>query len=154
MCPILSFSTLWNKCLQNRGVLYQIFWENIPVSKRKLLLFFVLWYLPTKVHGVTSQKTNTAVKIANIEVPELIHVVHKTISLSLSLCLVFGRASVGRWKDKRQKYLPSRNCTFNVCHMMLKKYTRDEIIFKSVSQKCKHRGIGSLFNPPAHTIRD
>lgn len=71
-----------------------------------------------------------------------------------SLSLLFGRASVERWKDKRQKYLPSRACTFNVCHMVLKKYPREEIIFKSVSQKCKCQGIGSLFDPPTHTKRD
>ena len=52
------------------------------------------------MHGVTSQKTiTTAVEIANIEVPELLQVVPKMISLSLS-CLAVLLWSGEKIRDK------------------------------------------------------
>jgi hypothetical protein len=123
------------------------------------IIFCFLLYLPTKPHGVTTQETiTTAVKIAKIEVPKLLRMVPKYIYIYIYIYIVFfvfGHASVERWKDKRQKYLPSGFCNFNVCHTVLKN-TRERRLFfevgvKNVSVK---NTIGSLFYPRAHTIRD
>ena len=126
MCQVLSFSTLRNKCLQNRGVYFIKYCEKINEFLDEYGYYSL--FFDTCLPYFTASHF-TAVKIAYVEIPELFCTSCLKWMCLLFVAFVFGRVSVDWRKDKRQKYLPSWACTFNVCHTVLKKYKREKIIF-------------------------